>query len=75
MMSKLGELENFGGYVKVGTNDPILSVVPYTPERPPKWMFWRSTKQYLAVLTKSQKLYIADFTNGRPEITSKSGDK
>jgi hypothetical protein len=56
-------LQNSGHFVKIVTNDPITNVVPYRPERPPKWMFWKTQKEYLAVVTKSQKLYICDFTD------------
>jgi hypothetical protein len=68
-------LENSGGWIKIGTKDPIQQVVPYRPERPPKWMFWKSQKEYLAVITKSQLLYIVDFTNDYPTVTKEDSRK
>lgn len=62
-------LENSGGWIKIGTNEQIMQVVPYRPERPPKWMFWKTQKEYLAVITKSQKFYVVDFTKDYPEVT------
>lgn len=61
-------LENSGGWVKIAGKDPILQVVPYRPERPPKWMFWKIPKEYLAIVTKSQKLYLVDFTKDCPTV-------
>lgn len=62
-------LENSGNWVKIGTNETITKVVPYRPERPPKWMFWKTQKEYLAVVTKSQKLYIVDFAGKYPSVS------
>ena len=62
-------LENSGNWMKIGTNEEITSVVPYRPERPPKWMFWKTQKEYLAVVTKSQKLYIVDFNGLYPTVS------
>lgn len=64
-------LENSGNWVQIGTKDPITNIVSYRPERPPKWMFWKTQKEYLAVVTKSQKLYIVDFTGGYPSVSEK----
>ena len=65
-------LENNGHWVQIGSKDPIINVVPYRPERPPKWMFWKTQKEYLAVVTKSQKFYIVDFSElNRPEVSEK----
>jgi len=68
-------LENSGNWMKIGTKDPILHVVPYRPERPPKWMFWKTQKEYLAVVTKSQKLYIVDFNGLYPTVSQDNSAK
>ena len=62
-------LENSGNWVQIGTEDSILHVTTYRPERPPKWMFWKTQKEYLAVVTKSQKLYIVEYNGLYPTVT------
>jgi hypothetical protein len=62
-------LENNGKWVSIGTNEQILQVVPYRPERPPKWMFWKTQREYLAVVTKSNKFYIVDLSKDWAEVT------
>lgn len=69
IVSPRPSLEDSGTWIKIGTNEVIEHVVPYRPERPPKWQFWKSEKQYLAVVTKSQKLYIVDFNGKYPSVS------
>ena len=65
-------LENSGHWVQIGSKDPITNITTYRPERPPKWMFWKTQKEYLAVVTKSQKLYIVDFNGLYPTVTDET---
>jgi hypothetical protein len=75
MVKPRPSLQNSGNWVQIGTKDPITNICTYRPERPPKWMFWKTQmvrvlfEEYLAVVTESQKLYIVEYSGLYPTVT------
>lgn len=63
-------------YIDLPRGQKVTYMTTYAPERIvyPKWQFWRKqvAQYYLVLATDKNRVYVADFTNGFPQVTEKS---